>query len=84
MKDIRFPVAVLKILQWLGAGIIVERERKKVKQIQTAPLLVTTVKPKLELLGKNYGSVIFEGLTGSLDFLKDDKNTNSSKFHEVS
>ena len=41
------------------------------------PLLGATVKPKLGLSGKNYGRVVFEGLKGGLDFLKDDENINS-------
>ena len=44
------------------------------------PLLGATVKPKLGLSGKNYGRVVFEGLKGGLDFLKDDENINSQPF----
>merc|ERR1712147_463751 len=36
--------------------------------------------PKLGLSGKNYGRVVFEGLKGGLDFLKDDENINSQPF----
>ena len=43
-------------------------------------MLKATVKPKLKLSGKNYGRVILEGLRGSLDFLKEDKNTDSQRF----
>jgi ribulose-bisphosphate carboxylase large chain len=43
-------------------------------------LLGATVKPKLGLSGKNYGRVVFEGLAGGLDFLKDDENINSQVF----
>ena len=39
-----------------------------------------TVKPKLGISGKNYGRVVYEGLTGGLDFLKDDKNISSQPF----
>ena len=42
--------------------------------------LGATVKPKLGLSGKNYGRVVFEGLKGGLDFLKDDENINSQPF----
>merc|ERR1712066_72321 len=45
-----------------------------------APLLGATVKPKLGLSGKNYGRVVYEGLKGGLDFLKDDENINSQPF----
>ena len=34
--------------------------------------------------GKNYGRVVFEGLRGGLDFLKDDENTNSQPFMRYS
>ena len=43
-------------------------------------LLGATVKPKLGLSGKNYGRVVYEGLRGGLDFLKDDENINSQPF----
>jgi ribulose-bisphosphate carboxylase large chain len=42
--------------------------------------LGATVKPKLGLSGKNYGRVVYEGLRGGLDFLKDDENINSQPF----
>jgi ribulose-bisphosphate carboxylase large chain len=38
------------------------------------------MKPKLGLSGKNYGRVVYEGLTGGLDFTKDDENINSQPF----
>jgi ribulose-bisphosphate carboxylase large chain len=44
------------------------------------PLLGATVKPKLGLSGRNYGRVVYEGLKGGLDFLKDDENINSQAF----
>jgi ribulose-bisphosphate carboxylase large chain len=44
------------------------------------PLLGATVKPKLGLSGRNYGRVVYEGLKGGLDFLKDDENINSQPF----
>jgi ribulose-bisphosphate carboxylase large chain len=56
---------------------VVERER--LNKYGT-PLLGATVKPKLGLSGKNYGRVVYEGLKGGLDFLKDDENINSQPF----
>ena len=44
------------------------------------PLLGATTKPKLGLSGRNYGRVIYEGLKGGLDFMKDDENINSQPF----
>jgi len=43
-------------------------------------MLGATVKPKLGLSGRNYGRVVYEGLKGGLDFLKDDENINSQPF----
>lgn len=37
-------------------------------------------KPKLGLSGRNYGRVVYEGLKGGLDFMKDDENINSQPF----
>jgi ribulose-bisphosphate carboxylase large chain len=44
------------------------------------PLLGATTKPKLGLSAKNYGRVVYEALTGGLDFTKDDENINSQPF----
>jgi ribulose-bisphosphate carboxylase large chain len=45
------------------------------------PLLGATVKPKLGLSGKTTDVyVVYEGLRGGLDFLKDDENINSQPF----
>ncbi len=44
------------------------------------PLLGATVKPKLGLSAKNYGRVVYEALSGGLDFTKDDENINSQPF----
>jgi ribulose-bisphosphate carboxylase large chain len=44
------------------------------------PLLGATTKPKLGLSGRNYGRVVYEGLKGGLDFMKDDENINSQPF----
>jgi ribulose-bisphosphate carboxylase large chain len=77
LEDMRIPYAYLKTFQGPATGVIVERER-----LDTfgRPLLGATVKPKLGLSGKNYGRVVYEGLKGGLDFLKDDENINSQPF----
>ena len=77
LEDMRIPYAYLKTFQGPATGVIVERER-----LDTfgRPLLGATVKPKLGLSGKNYGRVVYEGLRGGLDFLKDDENINSQPF----
>jgi ribulose-bisphosphate carboxylase large chain len=56
---------------------VVERERL---DKFGKPLLGATTKPKLGLSGKNYGRVVYEGLKGGLDFMKDDENINSQPF----
>jgi ribulose-bisphosphate carboxylase large chain len=56
---------------------VVERERL---DKFGRPLLGATTKPKLGLSGRNYGRVIYEGLKGGLDFMKDDENINSQPF----
>jgi ribulose-bisphosphate carboxylase large chain len=73
----RLPFAYLKTFIGPAAGVIVERERL---DVFGRPLLGATVKPKLGLSGKNYGRVVYEGLKGGLDFLKDDENINSQPF----
>ena len=77
LEDMRIPFAYLKTFQGPATGIIVERERM---DKFGRPLLGATVKPKLGLSGKNYGRVVYEGLKGGLDFLKDDENINSQPF----
>jgi len=77
LEDMRIPFAYLKTFQGPATGIIVERERM---DKFGRPLLGATVKPKLGLSGKNYGRVVYEGLKGGLDFLKDDENINSQAF----
>jgi ribulose-bisphosphate carboxylase large chain len=77
LEDMRMPVALLKTYQGPATGLVVERERL---DKFGRPLLGATVKPKLGLSGKNYGRVVFEGLKGGLDFLKDDENINSQPF----
>jgi ribulose-bisphosphate carboxylase large chain len=77
LEDMKLPYALLKTYQGPATGLIVERERL---DKFGRPLLGATVKPKLGLSGKNYGRVVFEGLKGGLDFLKDDENINSQPF----
>jgi len=77
LEDMRLPYAYLKTFLGPAAGVIVERERL---DVFGRPLLGATVKPKLGLSGKNYGRVVYEGLRGGLDFLKDDENINSQPF----
>ena len=77
LEDMRIPIAYLKTFQGPATGVIVERERM---DKFGRPFLGATVKPKLGLSGKNYGRVVYEGLKGGLDFLKDDENINSQPF----
>ena len=77
LEDMRIPHSYLKTFQGPATGVIVERER--LNKYGTH-LLGATVKPKLGLSGKNYGRVVYEGLKGGLDFLKDDENINSQPF----
>jgi len=73
----RIPHSYLKTFEGLATGVVVELERFG---IDFRPQLGATVKPKLGLSGKNYGRVVYEGLKGGLDFLKDDENINSQPF----
>jgi ribulose-bisphosphate carboxylase large chain len=77
LEDMRLPVAYVKTFDGPPTGIVVERERL---DKFGRPLLGATVKPKLGLSGRNYGRVVYEALTGGLDFTKDDENTNSQPF----
>jgi ribulose-bisphosphate carboxylase large chain len=77
LEDMRIPFAYLKTFQGPATGVVVERERLN---NFGRPLLGATVKPKLGLSGRNYGRVVYEGLKGGLDFLKDDENINSQPF----
>ena len=77
LEDMRIPVAYLKTFQGPATGIVVERERL---DKFGRPLLGATTKPKLGLSGRNYGRVVYEGLKGGLDFMKDDENINSQPF----
>src|SRR5512144_358563 len=77
LEDMQFPVAYIKTFRGPPTGIIVERERL---DKFGRPLLGATTKPKLGLSGRNYGRVVYEGLKGGLDFMKDDENINSQPF----
>jgi len=77
LEDMRVPVAYMKTFQGPPTGIVVERERL---DKFGRPLLGATTKPKLGLSGRNYGRVVYEALTGGLDFVKDDENINSQPF----
>ena len=77
LEDIRVPVAYVKTFKGPPTGLVVERERL---DKYGRPLLGATVKPKLGLSGRNYGRVVYEGLKGGLDFMKDDENINSQPF----
>jgi ribulose-bisphosphate carboxylase large chain len=77
LEDMRLPVAYVKTFGGPPTGIVVERERL---DKFGKPLLGATTKPKLGLSGKNYGRVVYEGLKGGLDFMKDDENINSQPF----
>ena len=67
----------MKTFKGPPTGLIVERERL---DKFGRPLLGATTKPKLGLSARNYGRVIYEGLKGGLDFMKDDENINSQPF----
>lgn len=77
LEDMHFPKAYVKTFNGPPTGLIVERERL---DKFGRPLLGATTKPKLGLSGKNYGRVVYEGLRGGLDFMKDDENINSQPF----
>ncbi|MEN8719365.1 MAG: form I ribulose bisphosphate carboxylase large subunit [Oceanococcaceae bacterium] len=77
LEDMRIPVALVKTFKGPPTGMIVERERL---DKFGRPLLGATTKPKLGLSARNYGRVIYEGLRGGLDFMKDDENINSQPF----
>jgi ribulose-bisphosphate carboxylase large chain len=77
LEDMRMPAAYLKTFQGPPTGIVVERERLN---CYGRPLLGATMKPKLGLSGRNYGRVVYEALSGGLDFTKDDENINSQPF----
>ncbi len=77
LEDMYLPPAYVKTFKGPPTGIVVERERL---DKFGRPLLGATTKPKLGLSAKNYGRVVYEGLKGGLDFMKDDENINSQPF----
>ena len=77
LEDMRIPPHYLKTFQGPATGIVSERERLN---NFGRPLLGATMKPKLGLSGRNYGRVVYEALSGGLDFAKDDENINSQPF----
>src|SRR5437764_432276 len=77
LEDFRIPVAHVNTFHGPPTGLIVYRER--LGKFGRPPLGATT-KPKLGLSARNYGRVIYEGLKGGLDFMKDDENINSQRF----
>src|SRR5215207_135835 len=77
LEDMRIPPHYLKTFQGPATGIVSERERLN---NFGRPLLGATMKPKLGLSGRNYGRVVYEALSGGLDFTKDDENINSQPF----
>jgi len=77
LEDMRIPPHYVKTFQGPPHGIVMEREYLN---IFGRPLLGATTKPKLGLPARNYGRVVYEGLRGGLDFVKDDENINSQPF----
>ena len=75
LEDMRIPPHYLKTFQGPATGIVSERLNNFGR-----PLLGATMKPKLGLSGRNYGRVVYEALSGGLDFAKDDENINSQPF----
>lgn len=75
-----FPVSYLRKFHGPATDLIMEKERQ---DKFGRPLLDTSVKPKLGLSEKNYGRMVFAGLLGGLDFLKDYENINSQVFYAV-
>jgi ribulose-bisphosphate carboxylase large chain len=77
LEDMRIPAHYVKTFQGPAHGIVMEREYlNKFGR----PLLGATTKPKLGLSARNYGRVVYEALSGGLDFTKDDENINSQPF----
>jgi ribulose-bisphosphate carboxylase large chain len=77
LEDMRIPLHYVKTFQGPAHGIVMEREYLNK---YGRPLLGATIKPKLGLSARNYGRVVYEALSGGLDFVKDDENTNSQPF----
>jgi|SRR5579883_3381013 ribulose-bisphosphate carboxylase large chain len=77
LEDMRLPPVYLSTYQGPPHGIEVERDRLNK---YGRPLLGGTMKPKLGLSAKNYGRIVYEALSGGLDFTKDDENITSQPF----
>src|SRR5499427_753562 len=77
LEDMRIPLAYVKTFRGPPHGIVMEREYLGK---YGRPLLGATTKPKLGLSARNYGRVVYEALSGGLDFTKDDENINSQPF----
>ncbi len=77
LEDMRIPTHYVKTFQGPAHGIVMEREWLNK---YGRPLLGATTKPKLGLSARNYGRVVYEALSGGLDFTKDDENINSQPF----
>ena len=77
LEDMRIPLAYLKTFPGPPHGLVMEREYL---DKYGRPLIGATVKPKLGLSARNYGRVVYEALSGGLDFTKDDENINSQPF----
>ncbi len=77
LEDMRIPLPYVKTFHGPPHGIVMEREYLGK---YGRPLLGATTKPKLGLSARNYGRVVYEALSGGLDFTKDDENINSQPF----
>jgi ribulose-bisphosphate carboxylase large chain len=77
LEDMRIPLQYVKTFHGPPHGIVMEREYLGK---YGRPLLGATTKPKLGLSARNYGRVVYEALSGGLDFTKDDENINSQPF----
>jgi ribulose-bisphosphate carboxylase large chain len=77
LEDLRIPLHYVKTFAGPPHGIVTEREYLNK---YGRPLLGATTKPKLGLSARNYGRVVYEALSGGLDFTKDDENINSQPF----
>jgi ribulose-bisphosphate carboxylase large chain len=77
LEDMRIPLGYVKTFRGPPHGVVMEREYLGK---YGRPLLGATTKPKLGLSARNYGRVVYEALSGGLDFTKDDENINSQPF----
>jgi ribulose-bisphosphate carboxylase large chain len=72
--------AYVKTFKGPPTGLVVERERL---DKFGRPLLGRDHQAQARPVGRNYGRVIYEGLKGGLDFMKDDENINSQPVHAL-